>query len=87
MRTGTADFVAGAAPPVAGADFVAGAVAHKTKACYVGMTTSSSKFYLARLTKVCNVGMAPSSSKFTLKWSTKGLLPWNGTCFSASEDV
>ena len=44
LCTGTADFSAGAALEPRSADCVAGAVAHKTKACYVGMATSSSIF-------------------------------------------
>ena len=44
LCTGTADFIAGAALEPRSADCVAGAVAHKTKACYVGMVPSSSKF-------------------------------------------
>ena len=44
LCTGTADFIAGIALEPRSADCVAGAVAHKTKACYVGMAPSSSKF-------------------------------------------
>ena len=77
MCTGTADFIASAALEPRSADCVAGAVAHKTKACYVGMTTSSSKFYLARLTKGLQRWNGPSgwlTKKGLLRLVIKGLL-------------
>ena len=68
LSTGTADFIAAAAVEPRSADCVAGAVAHKTKACYVGMAPSSSF-------------SSSSSSKFCSPVADKGLLPWNGTFF------
>ena len=55
-------------------------VAHKTKACYVGMATSSSK---ANKRSATLERLLPLQN-FALRWLTKGLLPWNGT-FSSSK--
>ena len=56
-------------------------VAHKTKACYVVMATSS-KFQPRKANKrSATLEWLLPLQNVALRWLTKGLLPWNGTFF------